>query len=68
MKTGCDLTEEEKSETRRELESTCGQVWNTEELTQDYTVVGFCAPFVQVERKSDDATGTLEFMHMPRFY
>ncbi len=42
--------------------------WNTEELQQDFRVIGFAAPFVVVIRKSDGKKGTLEFTHSPRKY
>ncbi len=53
---------------REALEAQHGQVWNTEELSQDFEVVGFLAPFVVVRRKSDGVKGSLEFQHNPRFY
>ena len=53
---------------REALEAQHGQVWNTEELGQDFEVVGFMAPFVVVRRKSDGKKGSLEFQHQPRFY
>ena len=42
--------------------------WTTEELTRDFTVKGFMAPFVVVERKEDRKVGTLQFTHNPRVY
>jgi hypothetical protein len=45
-----------------------GQRWTTEELTQDFEVIGFAAPFVVVRRRSDGALGSLEFTHSPRTY
>jgi hypothetical protein len=42
--------------------------WNNEELSRDFQVIGFIAPFVVVVRKSDGAKGSLEFTHSPRFY
>lgn len=53
---------------REALEAHHGQVWNTEELSQDYEVTGFLAPIVVVRRKVDGKKGTLEFQHNPRFY
>ncbi len=53
---------------REELTYVCGSVWNTEELQEEFTVVGFGAPFVSVVRKSDGVKGSMEFQHMPRFY
>jgi hypothetical protein len=33
-----------------------------------FEVKGFMAPYVIVRRKSDDAVGSLEFQHEPRYY
>lgn len=52
----------------RELRETVGQVWNTKELSRDFIVLGFMAPFVVVKRKSDGVKGSLEFQHSPRLY
>jgi len=53
---------------REALEAAHGQVWSTPELTQDFEVLGFLAPFVGVRRKSDNKRGSLLFQHSPRFY
>lgn len=53
---------------REELESKYGQVWDTNELTRDFTVLSFAAPFVVVTRKSDSAQGSMMFQATPRFY
>lgn len=45
-----------------------GQTWTTQQLTEDFEVRGFLAPFVVVKRKSDGAVGSLQFQHMPRIY
>lgn len=42
--------------------------WTTEELQEEFEVIGFMAPFVQVKRKSDNAVGAVEFTHNPRLY
>lgn len=39
-----------------------------EELTAQYDVRGFLAPYVDVVRKSDGQRGTLMFQHDPRVY
>lgn len=62
------MTELETKEARAALESDVGQVWNTEELTEAFEVIGFAAPFVVVRRRADGVRGTLEFSHRPRFY
>lgn len=42
--------------------------WNTQELQEDFEVIGFLAPFVVVKRKADGVRGTLMFTHAPRVY
>lgn len=53
---------------RVELEAAHGQVWNTEELTKEFEVQGFQAPYVVVRRRSDNKVGSLMFLHNPRYY
>jgi len=53
---------------REALEARHGQVWDTGEMTTDFSVSHFFAPFIFVTRRSDRATGTLTFQHHPRFY
>jgi hypothetical protein len=53
---------------REDLEGKYGQVWTTAELARDFVVLGFAAPFIAVQRKSDGARGSLEFQHQPRYY
>jgi len=53
---------------RAQMEQEYGKVWDTTELTQEFSVQGFMAPFVVVKRKSDGVRGTLMFQHHPRFY
>lgn len=53
---------------RKALEAIYGQVWNADELTRDFDVLGFMAPFVVVRRNSDGQKGSLEFQATPRFY
>ena len=50
---------------RAALEAKYGQVWDTQQLTQDFQVIGFLAPLVVVRRKSDCVKGSLEFQHGP---
>jgi len=54
--------------TREELEEAFPEVLSTDELTKDYHVRAFLAPFVRVVRKSDGKPGWLMFQHAPRFY
>jgi hypothetical protein len=53
---------------REALESEHGQVWDTQQLRQDFNVEGFMAPYVVVRRKSDGQRGSLMFQNQPRFY
>jgi len=53
---------------RAVMEARWGQVWNTTELQEDFSIKGFLAPFVIVERKSDGVRGTMTFSHSPRWY
>jgi hypothetical protein len=53
---------------RKRLEAQHGQVWDTEQLSQQFEVLGFMAPYVVVRRKSDGRKGSLEFQHLPRLY
>jgi hypothetical protein len=53
---------------RAALESEHGQVWDTDQLCQDFEALGFMAPLVVVRRRSDGVKGSLFFQHSPRFY
>ena len=53
---------------RASLEAKYGQVWDSDQLRQDFEVKGFLAPLVAVRRKSDGVAGSLMFQHAPRFY
>lgn len=53
---------------REALEAEHGQVWDTQQLQQDFEVRGFGAPLVIVRRRSDGVLGSLMFQHQPRFY
>ncbi len=53
---------------RERLEAEHGQVWNTDQLCAEFTVLGFLAPYVVVVRKVDGVKGSLMFQHSPRLY
>ena len=53
---------------REALEAEHGQVWNTQELGEDFEVLGFAAPLVVVRRRADGVLGSLFFQHSPRLY
>jgi hypothetical protein len=53
---------------REALEAEHGQVWDTNQLREEFEVIGFLAPVIVVRRKSDGQKGSLFFQHNPRFY
>jgi hypothetical protein len=55
-------------EYRQQMEAKHGQVWNTQELTDDFKVIAFSSPIVMVVRRADNVKGSLWFDHRPRFY
>lgn len=64
------LVEEINAEpgSREALEAEHGQVWDTNQLREDFEVLGFGAPLVVVRRRVDGVMGSLMFQHQPRFY
>jgi hypothetical protein len=59
---------ENKDARRAELEAQYGQVWSTDEVRQDFEILGFMAPFVVARNRATGKKGSLEFCHSPRFY
>lgn len=53
---------------REDLENKYGQVWDTDQLGEEFQAIGFMAPLIVVRRRSDGVKGSLEFQHSPRFY
>jgi len=53
---------------RVRLSAMFADVMDTDQMLERFTVVGFAAPFVIVDRKSDGKRGVLTFQHHPRFY
>lgn len=53
---------------REALEAKHGQVWDTQQLREQFEVLGFAAPLIVVRRRSDGVKGSLYFQHDPRFY
>ena len=53
---------------REALAAKYGRVWDTAELTAEFEVLGFMAPYVVVRRIADGRKGSLEFQHSPRRY
>lgn len=53
---------------RARLTAKYGQVWDHLQLSMEFEILGFSAPYVVVKRLSDGKKGSLEFQHHPRFY
>ena len=53
---------------REQLERIYGQVWDTDELTEQFEVLGFRAPYVVVRDLDPREEGSLKFQHEPRYY
>lgn len=53
---------------REILEQAYGPVWDTHQLTENFEVLGFLAPYVVVRRKRDGRKGSLMFQPNPRLY
>lgn len=62
------ITSNNKDHERERLEEANGQVWNTDELSRDFLVLGFMAPYVVVKDKATGRKGSLMFQHYPRYY
>jgi len=53
---------------RERLKAQHGKVWDTQQLQQDFEVLGFAAPLIVVRERSTGRMGTLFFQHSPRLY
>ena len=53
---------------RETLREDHGEVWTTNQLRENFDILGFLAPYVVVRRRSDGAKGSVEFQHNPRMY
>ena len=53
---------------REALEAKHGEVYDTKQLQENFDVLSFMAPYIVCSRKSDGATGSMQFQHDPRFY
>jgi hypothetical protein len=57
------------NELRQILEQNYGeQLWNAEQLLEEFEVSHFDPPYVHVIRKADGVAGTVAFNEDPRFY
>ena len=53
---------------REYLEAKHGEVWDTSELQQRFTVLGFMAPYCVVRDNETGQKGSVKFQANPRFY
>ena len=58
----------EKKDMKTRLIKGFGEVYTTTELQEKFKVISYSSPYVTVERKEDNARGTMQFTHMPRYY
>ena len=58
----------EQEDIKTRLVKGFGEVYTTIELQEKFKVISFSSPYVTVERKEDNARGTMQFTNMPRFY
>jgi hypothetical protein len=63
-----EQVDNDETKARAALEAKYGEVLDTAQMQEKYTILGFSAPYVVVERKSDHVRGSMEFSHSPRFY
>ena len=61
-----DLLSQPRS--REELESVFRQVWDEQQVAEDFEVLGFTDERMDVRRKLDGAIGSLGYQDKPRFY
>jgi len=63
-----EVKSDDKDQERTRLEEEYGQVWDTSQVSEDFEVIGFMAPYTVVRRLSDSIKGSLQFQHSPRLY
>ena len=54
--------------TKEELQKTYGQVWTTDELTSEFSIESFLAPFCFGVHRETGKKYSIQFQHSPRFY
>lgn len=59
---------EETERARLEKIYGIGNVWNTSEVTQNFEILSFLAPYCAAIRRTDGKKGLLQFQHNPRLY
>ncbi len=59
---------QEPDDERTRLEKIHGEIWDTSEVTKNFSIEAFMAPFVVATHRESGKKGTLMFQHSPRFY
>ena len=54
--------------TKQDLIDTYGTVWTTDELTSEFSIDSFMAPFCFGTHKESGRKYSIQFQHSPRFY
>ncbi len=57
-----------KPNSREAFEARFGHVWDTGQLTSEFEVIGFKAPFAKVRRLIDGVVGSIMFQDSPRYF
>jgi len=68
MRAALKKWERENIMQREELEEKYGEVWDTQQMQDKFTVIGFLAPYAEVTENESGKKGTIEFQADPRFY
>ena len=63
-----ESNDEDRERARLQVKYGVGNVWDTSEVTREFEITGFLAPFCAAIRRSDGKEGLLQFQHDPRFY
>ena len=53
---------------RARLEAKYGKVYDTKEVSAEFEIEGFMAPYIVCTSRRTKEKGTMEFQHDPRFY
>ena len=61
-----ETSDEDKE--RKRLEDQYGKVYNTQEVTSEFKLEAFMAPYVVCTSRRTKERGTMEFQHQPRLY
>lgn len=52
----------------QEIQEGGGECWTTDEVQDEFEIIGFMAPFCVAKRRETQEKGALTFVHRPRIY